>query len=65
MAALLGVFALYLRLHVIPAEEALLTKLFGKEYEDYKRTVPRFPGLSWGSTKELESATFEGNVKKR
>ena len=42
MMAALSLLPVYIHLYVIPAEEALLRKLFGRAYDDYCDKVPRW-----------------------
>lgn len=45
MAAAVALVPLYLDRVVIPAEEALMKRLFGSEYEEYCARVPRWVGF--------------------
>ena len=42
MGAAMGLMPIYLDQYVIPAEEALLRKLFGKAFDNYAKKVPRW-----------------------
>ena len=42
MGAAMALFPLYLDRYVIPAEEALLKKLFGRQFDAYAAKVPRW-----------------------
>ena len=42
MGATMALLPFYLDKYVIPAEEALLRKLFGKQFDEYAAKVPRW-----------------------